>query len=87
MERGAEINETQDQGWDALHLAVRYGQPDTISTLLEYGIDINADNHGWTALHLAALNGHTDIASILLNKGADTHRLNQDGKTALDIAR
>ena len=47
---------------------IRYGQPDTISTLLEHGIDINAQNRGWTALHLAALNGHTDIASILLNK-------------------
>lgn len=70
-----------------MHLAVRYGQPDTISTLLEYGIDINAHNRGWTALHLAALNGHTDIASILLNKSASTLLSNQDGKTALDIAR
>ncbi len=59
---------TYFSGWNSLHLAVRYGQPDTISTLLEYGIDINAANRGWTALHLAALNGHTDIASILLNK-------------------
>ena len=65
----------------------RYGQPDTISTLLEHGIDINADNRGWTALHLAALNGHTDIASILLNKGAETARENQEGRTPLDIAR
>lgn len=65
----------------------RYGQPDTISTLLEHGIDINADNRGWTALHLAALNGHTDIASILLNKGAETAKENQEGRTPLDIAR
>ena len=74
-------------GWNSLHLAVRYGQPDTITTLLEHGIDINAHNRGWTALHLAALNGHTDIASILLNKGAGTEMANSDGKTALDIAR
>ena len=70
-------------GWNALHLAVRYGQPDTISTLLEYGIDINAVNRGWTPLHLAALNGHTDIASILLNKSAATSVRNDDGKNCL----
>eukprot|EP00095_Tigriopus_kingsejongensis_P008185 maker-scaffold405_size181423-snap-gene-0.39 protein:Tk08185 transcript:maker-scaffold405_size181423-snap-gene-0.39-mRNA-1 annotation:"ankyrin repeat protein" len=87
LENGANVNDTQDQGWNPLHLAVRYGQPDTISTLLEYGIDINAHNRGWTALHLAALNGHTDIASILLNKSISTLATNQDGKTALDIAR
>ncbi len=68
-------------------MAVRYGQPDTISILLEYGIDINAANRGWTALHLAALNGHTDIASILLNKGSQTSVTNEEGRTPLDIAR
>ncbi len=68
-------------------MAVRYGQPDTISILLEYGIDINARNHGWGALHLAALNGHTDIVSILLNKGAETEAVNEEGRTPLDIAR
>jgi hypothetical protein len=68
-------------------LAVRYGQPDTISTLLEYGINIDADNKGWTALQLAALNGHTDIVAILLNKGANSSVANRDGQTALDIAR
>ena len=55
--------------------------------MLEYGININAENAGWTALHLAALNGHMDIVSILLNKGASTGVKNREGKTALDIAR
>ena len=55
----------------------RYGQPDTISSLLEYGINIDVDNQGWTALQLAVLNGHTDIVSILLNKGADTSIVNR----------
>ena len=68
-------------------LVCRYGQPDTISTMLEYGIHIDAENVGWTALHLAALNGHLDIVSILLNKGASSSIRNREGKTALDIAR
>ena len=55
--------------------------------MLEYGINIDAENVGWTALHLAALNGHLDIVSILLNKGASTAIRNREGKTALDIAR
>ena len=87
LENGVSVHQTQTSGWNCLHLAVRYGQPDTISTLLEYGIDIDAENQGWTALQLAALNGHMDIVSILLNKGANSSILNRDSKTALDIAR
>ena len=55
----------------------RYGQPDTISSLLEYGINIDVGNEGWTALQLAVLNGHTDIVSILLNKGANSTLCNR----------
>ena len=87
LEFGVSIEDVQNQGWNALHLAVRYGQPDTISTLLEHGIDIHTSNNGWTALHLAALNGHMDIVSIPLNKGADCTRVNRAGNTPLDIAR
>ena len=87
LENEISVHQTQTSGWNCLHLAVRYGQPDTISTLLEYGIDIDAENQGWTALQLAALNGHMDIVSILLNKGANSSILNRDRKTALDIAR
>lgn len=44
--------------------------------------------NGNTPLHVAALNGYTDIARLLLEQpGIDTTRTNNNGKTALDLAR
>ena len=43
---------------------------------------------GNTPLHVAALNGYTDIVRLLLEQpGIDTTRTNNNGKTALDLAR
>ena len=44
--------------------------------------------NGNMPLHVAALNGYTDIVRLLLEQeGIDTTRTNNDGKTALDLAR
>lgn len=44
--------------------------------------------NGNTPLHVAALNGYTDIVRLLLEQpGIDTARTNNEGKTALDLAR
>ena len=44
--------------------------------------------NGNTPLHVAALNGYTDIVRLLLEQpGIDTTRTNNEGKTALDLAR
>ena len=43
---------------------------------------------GNTPLHVAALNGYIDIVRLLLEQpGIDTTRINNEGKTALDLAR
>ena len=44
--------------------------------------------NGNTPLHAAALNGYTEIVRLLLEQlDIDTTRTNNDGKTALDLAR
>ena len=44
--------------------------------------------NGNTPLHVAALNGYTDIVRLLLEQeGIDKARQNDNGKTALDLAR
>ena len=41
----------------------------------------------WTPLHWAAINYNINIVTLLLDAGADPTVLNEDGKTAEDIAR
>ncbi len=42
---------------------------------------------GWSALHFAALNGNHATAKRLLEGGADVTLQDNDGETALDLAR
>lgn len=45
------------------------------------------DRSGATALHRAAVGDHTAVAHALLRGGADPHAKDQDGRTALQLAR
>ena len=61
-------------GWTPLHWATAHGNLKLISTLLDKGADINAeDNNLWTPLHEAVSNGNKEVASLLLDKGADVN--------------
>jgi ankyrin repeat protein len=100
-EKGANINE---KGWanrTALHMAAWAASPVTIPTLLDWGLDVNAqDDEGMTPLMNAVSHNEmmrnvwstgkrTPLATVdlLLEKGADCSITNKDGKTALDIAK
>ena len=57
-------------GQTALHLAVKAGWRDTVTTLLDLGSNhaaTNADSD--TPLHLACLNGDESIVAVLLERG------------------
>jgi KN motif and ankyrin repeat domain-containing protein len=57
-----------DSGQTALMLAVRHGNKDTVSLLLEAGSDCNLqDKEGSTALMAACEHGHIDIVRLLLD--------------------
>mmetsp|Transcript_10718 Transcript_10718/g.15967 ORF Transcript_10718/g.15967 Transcript_10718/m.15967 type:complete len:205 (-) Transcript_10718:67-681(-) len=45
------------------------------------------DNKGWTPMMYAAREGHFDIVKFLVSKKADFLAKNNDGMTALDIAK
>ena len=53
------------------------------NTMISDGINYG----GWTSLHFAAMKGNTESVQKLLELGADIHVLNEDGKTALDLAQ
>ncbi len=72
-----------------LHLAM--DRPDDarlVIVLVASGVDVSQVNvDGRTALHDAARRGKADMVLALLNTGADPTMLDNQSKTALDIAR
>jgi ankyrin repeat protein len=89
LKYGAQINCIDRDGMRPLHYAAELGYLEIIKTLLECGteIDINckADN-GWTPLHYATTLDGLEIVKILLEYGANSNCIDNNGKTALDLA-
>ena len=73
-----------------LCLAARSGIVNSVQRLLDLGSDVNAvasRRLGRTALHEGAALGHADVVQLLLARGARTEILDEQGQTALDLAR
>ncbi|MCI0615549.1 ankyrin repeat domain-containing protein [bacterium] len=100
-EKGANINE---RGWanrTAVHWAALAESPANIPALLDWGLDINAqDDDGMTPLMYAVQYNATqpgirttgklpplETVDLLLEKGADCSIKNKDGKTVHDLAK
>lgn len=59
-----------------------------VRALLEAGAPVNArSGSGGTPLHTAAFLGDTEVAELLLARGADPRIANNEGRTAVDVAR
>ncbi len=57
---------------EQLFAAARAGEAETVESLLEAGVPVDAsDKYGATALIMAASNGHAAVAELLLQRGAD----------------
>lgn len=70
LDKGAEIEGTDDIGATALMFAAEMGRVEIINRLVDRGADVNS---GWpcdTALHRASENRHTEAVTCLLSHGA-----------------
>ncbi|CAK9294082.1 unnamed protein product [Gordionus sp. m RMFG-2023] len=86
------ITTTNNNGFNALHLASLRGNPNAVKIILNklvdktWVIDEKKDD-GYTALHLAALNNHVEVLDLLLDQGkADPNARNANLQTALHLA-
>lgn len=77
-----DIDETDESGWTALHVAASVGTLDTVSKLAELGADVNAQtNAGQTPLHFAVSKDHKNVAEYLIGHGASVRardKMNQN---------
>ena len=73
LERGANIEEVNDEGYTPLMEAAREGHEEMVALLLSQGADINAQTEETqeTALTLACCGGFLEVADFLIKAGAD----------------
>ena len=82
-----DINQVENEGKTALHIAAQQGNFNNVKLLVKRGISINQrDKNGTTALMLAAKNGHTEVITFLLNHGAKIKDKDKLNNTALFYA-
>ena len=81
------LNETDQDGYTALHLLLILEKEEIIKSILEKGASvIPTTKYGNTALHLAAMRKNTRVFDMLLNYGADTNSVNNKGWNTLHEA-
>src|SRR3989338_7496600 len=79
------IDEPDELGRCAIHVAATEGRVDLIKMLLRKGASVNVrDSNGWTPLHCASANQQYMTCSLLLDApDIDTSVTNNEGTTAL----
>ncbi len=84
-----EVNAQDYRGETALMKSAKKGYDGMVGRLLKWGSDTAIkDDKGRTALHLAALMGKTVcIEALLKSSSIDLFAVDNDGKTALDLAQ
>jgi len=89
LRHGCPVNVRDEDGSTPLHLAVIRGSDDVIKALLEAGADINAQStaDGRTALMWAADQSQLAVLKFLLQSHADLNKTDNQGWTALMLAR
>jgi uncharacterized protein len=90
IDAGADVNSRSDNDFSVLpiHSAVAGGHDDVAAVLIDAGADVNATQpHGWTPLLGAAKTGSLASIERLLAAGADPAARNDDGASAIELAR
>jgi len=72
-------------GLTALHFAARQGYTESVTAMMDAGVDINQPNPGdhMTPLLIAIVNGHFDLAKMMIEKGANPSQPSANGVTPL----
>uniref|UniRef100_A0A3P9JE50 SH3 and multiple ankyrin repeat domains protein 3 n=1 Tax=Oryzias latipes TaxID=8090 RepID=A0A3P9JE50_ORYLA len=83
----AQVGCVDENGWQEIHQACRYGHVQHLEHLLFYGAVMSAQNaSGNTALHVCALYNQESCARVLLFRGANKEIKNYNSQTAFQVA-
>ncbi|CAF1170221.1 unnamed protein product [Adineta steineri] len=82
-----DINTSNANGLNALHLASKEGHVNIVQELLSRGANVNAaTKKGNTALHIAALAGQDEVVKLLVKYNANINCQSQNGFSPLYMA-
>ncbi|XP_078275734.1 SH3 and multiple ankyrin repeat domains protein 3 isoform X4 [Rhinoraja longicauda] len=83
----ANVGCMDENGWQEIHQACRYGHVQHLEHLLFYGADMSTQNaSGNTALHICALYNQESCARVLLFRGANKEVKNYNSQSAFQVA-
>jgi ankyrin repeat protein len=91
LDKGTDLKVVDKLGRNALYWAIHQDMPRIAKQLIAKGIDVNSQVSegslkGLTSL-MAAVWHTPELVPLLIDKGADIHAKNNNGETALDLAR
>ncbi|XP_032878884.1 ankyrin-2 isoform X7 [Amblyraja radiata] len=87
LKGGIDINTSNQNGLNALHLAAKEGHVDLVQELLERGALVDSlSKKGNSAVHIASLAGQINVVSMLMKQGANINLQSQNGFTPLYMA-
>ncbi|XP_058801309.1 titin homolog isoform X2 [Phymastichus coffea] len=87
LDSGVDINSSNANGLNALHLAAKDGHFEIVQELLKRGAIVDAaTKKGNTALHIASLAGQEEVVQLLVQQGASVNAQSQNGFTPLYMA-
>uniref|UniRef100_A0A8C7DUV4 SH3 and multiple ankyrin repeat domains 2 n=1 Tax=Naja naja TaxID=35670 RepID=A0A8C7DUV4_NAJNA len=76
-----------ENGWQEIHQACRYGHVQHLEHFLFYGADMGAQNaSGNTALHICALYNQDSCSRVLLLRGANKELKNYNNQSPFQVA-
>ena len=88
VQRGANVNRTNQIGTGGLENAALQGRCDIVEMYFRNGADIHVvDTWGKTLLMKAASKGHANVVEFLIQRGVDIEAVEIQRRSALDIAR
>ncbi|KAM7164430.1 SH3 and multiple ankyrin repeat domains protein 2 isoform 2-T9 [Macrochelys suwanniensis] len=83
----ATVSCKDENGWQEIHQACRYGHVQHLEHLLFYGADMGAQNaSGNTAMHICALYNQDSCARVLLFRGANKELKNYNSQSSFQVA-
>ncbi|XP_049819923.1 ankyrin-2-like isoform X3 [Aethina tumida] len=87
LKSNIDINTSNANGLNALHLASKDGHVEIVEELLKRGAVVDAaTKKGNTALHIASLAGQEEVVKLLVQHGASVNVQSQNGFTPLYMA-
>ncbi len=89
LENGLDFHQTDEDGLNAIDIAIKFKRLDMVKYCIDKGVDINTTKRpsGIKPITLAACFNNTEIVQLLLDNGAEINSEDKMGMSAKDYAK